>query len=662
MRRKRTLTCWIACLISIGAAAQQSSQDLTTISLEDLLNTKITTVSKSPQTLRDSAASVSVITSDDIRRSGAESIPELLRHVIGLDVARVNGTTWAISSRGFNSQWANKMLVMVDGRTVYDPLFSGVFWDIQDTLLEDIDRIEITRGPGGSVWGANAVNGVINIITKPSSATQGFLAMGGGGNIQRGFGGFRYGGKLSDNTQYRVFTKFDIQDADWKTTETNASDSAQWRAGFRSDTKLGRSDSLTLTGEVYTGSDNTPWTLPTLTAPYHTEFLNHAGMYGGFMAQEWDHVYKNGSDSTLRTYYEYGDRAWTNMGLHRSTVGAEFQHNFAWGSRQQFSWGGGLRYTDDSTASKGLGVALSPALTENGIGDTFVEDSISFWRDRLTVTLGSKLQYDNFSGYEFLPTVRALYKLNRQNRIWVAVSRAARTPSRADLGIVADLYTVPAAPVPVLVQLHGNKKFGSEHMAAYEAGYRWQPNKRFTLEASAFYNHYTGVETAVQADNGFEMSPTPHAVADVVYVNGLHGPSYGGEIETHWSLSERFKLSASYALLRASLGPDPGINLLSPPSNNDSPRHTLLAEGSYRLRKTVEFGTFVRAMSSAKDAGAAKYTQMNAHVRWILGEHSDFSINGEDLLSQKTPEFSIPETTVSALLGRRVFAKFTWQF
>ena len=280
-------------LLCSPACAQRQDPDLSSATIEELMNIRVTSASRNPQTLHDSAAAVSVLTAEDIARSGANSIPELLRRVIGLNVGRINGTTWAVSARGFNWQFANKMLVLIDGRTVYDPFFSGVFWDIQDTMLEDIDRIEIIRGPGGSLWGANAVNGVINIITKPAGETQGGLLVLGGGNLEHGIGSVRYGGKIGRHTAYRVLGKYKDESSD-RSLSPSEYDLTLTRGGFRTDTEMSPGNTLKVTGEAYGGMNNSVWQQPLLIPPYVEEWQNRATVAGGFMTAEWNHLYGNG--------------------------------------------------------------------------------------------------------------------------------------------------------------------------------------------------------------------------------------------------------------------------------------------------------------------------------------------------------------------------------
>jgi len=651
----------LALLLSATLPAQRQGPDLSSATIEELMNVRVTSVSKHPQSLRESAAAVSVVTAEDIARSGANSIPELLRRVVGMNVARINATTWAISARGFNSQWANKMLVLIDGRTIYDPFFAGVFWDIQDTMLEDIDRIEIIRGPGGSVWGANAVNGVINIITKPAGETQGGLATVGGGNHERGFGSVRYGGKLGDRTNFRVFSKYK-NDNSTRPVSPDEYGLNLARAGFRTDTEISRSDVLTLSGETYGGMDTSVWQQPLLQQPYAADYQDHAALAGGFVTAEWNHVYRNGSDSILRSYYEYHGRSADNLDHHRHAFEVDVQHNFRVGIRQRISWGGAVRYLGDSTSSQGRGIRFSPPSSSDGIASLFVEDAVSVLGERLLFTFGSKLQYDGYSGTEILPTVRGIWKPDHRHAVWAAVSRAARTPTRLDRDLITDVFSYPTPTLPLVAQIRGSRHVSAEHVLAYETGYRWQPAQSFTVDAAAFYNRYADLIGYQDGATEFSPQPSPHFVLPWNFTNAFDGPSYGGEVQTKYQVSERWRLGAGYAFLRQSTHLKPGMTLVRPEIPDTSPRHTLLIESSYRVFKNAEASAFLRTMSSAVAANAPSYAQLDVTMRAKISETAVLSLNAEDLFSRREPEFGLTSGNEPAARGRSIYVKLTWQF
>ena len=649
-------------IVGTGALAQTDpAKDLTAVSLEDLMNTKVTSVSRRQQSIADSAAAVSVLTSEDIRRSGASSIPELLRHVIGLDVARVNATNWAVSARGFNSSFANKMLVLIDGRTVYDPFFGGVFWDIQDTLLEDVDRIEVIRGPGASVWGANAVNGVINIITKKTVDTQGGLLVASAGNVERGSGAVRYGGTIGQKTQYRIFSKYsDVNANDVDRLGPSDDNLSMLRAGFRIDSALNSRNQLTVSGEFYSGQDNSVWQQAVIGQPIALQYQNPTNLLGGFGLGEWKHAFSNGSDSILRVYYEKHQRSGLDIDLQRDTYDVDFQHNFSVGSRQQITWGLGYRYSADQTIATDKGLVLLPASDTNAMGNGFVEDTISFLDSRFKLAVGAKVERSGFSNLELQPRISGIFKFNRRHSVWAAISRASRTPDRADIGVQADVLGIAPSPLPGLVRVFGSSHVDSEHVAAYEAGYRWQHSKLFSLDAASFYNRYAGVVGAVPGIPSVQQVPTLYVLVPTIETNLFNGPSYGGEVQSHWVLTDRWRFNANYAFLRVSLKA-PGNSQMAP-SNSDSPRHTFLADSSFQVNRRIETNVFLRAMSSTPGAGGPAYAQLGARIGWHLSESSEFSIVGEDLLHQTKPEFTLAQVLVPNVVGRSIFAKLTWHF
>jgi iron complex outermembrane receptor protein len=647
-----------SCIIGTSAFAQTDpSSDLTAISLEELLNTKVTSVSRRQQSISDSAAAVSVLTSEDIRRSGASSIPELLRHVIGLDVARVNGTNWAVSSRGFNSFFADKMLVLVDGRIVYNPIFGGVFWDEVDTMLEDVDRIEVIRGPGASVWGGNAVNGVINIITKKTADTQGGLLVASGGNVERGNGAGRYGGTIGKKTQYRIFAKYSDLNSDGSGPGPNRSDLSMLRGGLRVESQLDSENKVTISGESYSGQDNSVWTEGVIGQPVPQPYQNPINVAGGFVLGEWDHAFRNGSDSLLRFSYEKPKRT----GLDLTSYDVEFQHNFSVGSRQQISWGFGYRYTTDTTAVTGRGFKFVPASDTTSLGNGFVEDTFAFLGSRLKLSVGGKIERSDFSNWELQPRISGIFKLNRRHSVWAAVSRANETTSRTDRAIQADVVGLAPNPLPGLVRAMGNPNLKAERVAAYEAGYRWEPLKRVSVDAATFYNRYSDLVGQLPGTPSVQQVPTLYVLVPTISTNEFSGPSYGGEIQSHWILSDRWRLNVNYAFLRVSLKA-PATGSQVGPANADSPRHTFLIDSSFQLNRRIETNLFLRAMSSAPDANAPAYAQLGARIGWHLSESSELSLNGEDLLHQARPEFSPAQILVAGVVGRSISAKLTWHF
>lgn len=400
------------------------------MSIEDLMEIRVKSVSKKEQRLSRAASAVFVITAEDIRRSGATNIPDLLRMVPGLDVAQVNSSTWAISSRGFNDEAANKLLVLIDGRTVYSPLFGGVFWDVQQIPLEIIERIEVIRGPGAAVWGANAVNGVINIITKKASDTQGGL-ISGGGTYDQGFGTALFGGKLRNDTYYRAFVNGFNQNHFIGLAAQNGHDAWDvYRTGFRVDSKLGAKDSITFQGDAYNGSEGEVVAAVTSLVPPQPQILNlRLGLGGWDLLSRWDRAISSTSETTLQVYFDRTNRGDSTYGEGRDTFDVDFQHHIGWGSRQDFVWGLGYRATSDSIRGS-LRVTFNPPGESNRFSSSFVQDEIAIIPQSLYFTIGTKLEHNPFTGFGVQPDARIAWLANHKNMFWASVSRAMRTPTR----------------------------------------------------------------------------------------------------------------------------------------------------------------------------------------------------------------------------------------
>ncbi len=470
------------------------------------MNVEVTSVSKKEQKLSQVAAAIFVITQEDIRRSWATNIPDLLRMVPGLDVGQIDANTWAISARGFNSEFANKLLVLIDGRAAYALLFGGVNWDTQDVPLEDIDRIEVIRGPGGTIWGANAVNGVINIITKRAVDTPGVLAVAGGGTHEREFGTTQYGGKIGNHEDYRIFAKYlNVGHFDDPSGQ-NADDSwHQLHGGFRVDSELTDHDALTTQGDLYTGNEGSIIVHSILFPPYNVNVERVARFSGGNVLTRWKHGFSNGSDATLQVYFDRYTRSGPEAHEVRNTVDLDFQHHLGWGTRQDLIWGLGYRYSADQTVGT-IDQAYLPANLSGQLFNFFVQDQITLKPDRLSLSAGAKLEDTYFTGFDLEPSARLAWTPNHRHTFWAAISRASQTPTRRreNLNVV-----LAALPGPVEITLLGNPKVKSEHVIAYELGYRTQLNGKLSVDAASFFNVYHDVESAEPQPSFVDTNFTP---------------------------------------------------------------------------------------------------------------------------------------------------------
>ncbi len=525
-----SVICLIACT-GVPACSGQTP-DLTQKSLEDLMNIDVTSVSKKEQKTSQVAAAVFVITPEDIRRSGALNIPDLLRMVPGLDVAQMDGGKWAISARGFNGQYSNKLLVLVDGRTVYTPTFAGVYWDSQNIPLDSIERIEVIRGPGAAVWGANAVNGVINIITKSADTTQGGSLSASNGNAMIGPETVRYGGKARGIGAYRVDAEgFHVGS---KPTPTGANGQDDWRlihGGFRTDTTLSAKDSLLTEGEAYQGDAGEMVFVPVSLSPPENATLALRDRYSGWnLFSRWSHSFSPQSATVLQVYFDRLTRGDQTYGIGQNTLDIDFQHHLAWGARQDIVWGGGYRISADGTIQT-LRITFWPQDSTRQLFSLFAQDEIAVRPDRILLSIGARLEHNYYTGFNVDPSARLVWTADNKNMFWAAVSVAHRTPSRVDSDVQANIEVLPGPQgLPLLVGFLGNPNETNERLTAFDAGYRNALTSSFSLDTAAFYNHYSHLNSEEPGATTVETNPPPtHLDLPVVIGNGLYGETNGVE-------------------------------------------------------------------------------------------------------------------------------------
>ena len=611
--------------------AESGVAQLKKLSLEELMDIEVTSVSKHPERLSETASAIQVITQEDIRRSGATRLPEALRLASNLEVAQIDSRRWAISARGFNSPFSNKLLVLIDGRTVYTPLFAGVFWDVQDTLLEDIDRIEVISGPGATLWGANAVNGVINIITKDAKDTQGALLAGGGGTELNGFGGMRYGGALGPNLQYRVYGKYFDRDGTVLPDGRDASD--DWhmgQGGFRMDWDASEGNAFSVQGDGYDGR------------------ISQAGadsidVSGANVIGRWSHTFYEGSELTLQLYYDRTHRDIPGQfSEDLDTYDVDFQHRFPLGERHDIVWGLGYRLIEDDVSNSPAVEFLPPQVSRQWFSG-FVQDEIALVKDRVHLTLGTKIEHNDYTGFEFQPSGHLAWRLSEQQTLWSAISRAVRTPSRID----RELFVRVDDPD---LRIDGGPDFDSEELLAYELGYRFQPFSRLALSLAAYYNDYDDLRSR-------ENRP-----ADVVELaNGLEGESYGVELTADYRATDWWRLRAGYTELRIDLRPKPGSTDTTRGSNesNDS-EHQFSLRSSLDLPGHWELDAAFRYVSRIDNQQVPAYGELDVRLGWRPSPELEFSIVGQNLLHDHHVEFGALPTP--AEIERGVFAKVLWRF
>jgi iron complex outermembrane recepter protein len=642
--------------------SQSKPIDLTDRSLEDLMNVEVTSVSKKEQKLSQVAAAVFVISQEDIRRSGATNIPDLLRMVPGLDVAQINANTWAISARGFNLQFADKLLVLVDGRAVYTPLFGGVNWDTVDVPLEDIDRIEVIRGPGGAIWGANAVNGVINIITKESTDTRGGLVVAGGGNIQQELGTAQYGGGVGKSSDYRVFAKYLNDDHFPDLNGQNGGDG--WHllhGGFRVDSILSAKDSLTVQGDLYTGSEGDVIVHSSFNPPENTPVDRLADLSGGDVVARWHHTFSDRSDTTFQFYFDRYSRSGPESSEVRNTFDFDFQHHFAWGARQDLIWGLGYRHTADQTVGT-IDQSFVPPDQAGQLFNSFIQDQITLKPDRVFLTVGTKLENSYFTGFDLEPTTRIAWTPASRHTFWAAVSRAGRTPTRRD----EDLNAVLAAlPGPAELVLLGNPKAKTEHVIAYELGYRAQPLDHLSIDATVFFNSYQNLQSVELLPDVLQTNPSLLIHRETLG-NDLHGTTSGVELSANWKVTDRWTLSPGYSFLEMHIHGDPtdprdtaGVASIQ----GTNPVHQAQLRSHVELSRMFSWDATAYFVDRLPSPQIASHTRIDTQLTWRMAERMSLSFVGQDLLRDHHVEFNDPLQSVnSSQIKRSAYAKFTCRF
>jgi iron complex outermembrane receptor protein len=602
-------------------APAQSIQDMQHMSIEDLANIEISSVSKTAQALSDAPAAVYVITHNDIMRSGATSMPDILRLAPNLQVADVTSNSYAVSARGFNGTAASKLLVLIDGRSVYTPFHSGVSWDVQDVLPENIDRIEVISGPGATLWGANAVNGVINIITRESGETPGGALELGGGNLERR-ASLQYGGRLSDELSYRAYAETFYRANDKTATGANARD--DWnksQGGFRFDwTPSG--DLVTLQGDFYKGSE--------------TELSGSPEAISGHnVLVNWNHQIKDGSALQVRAYYDYSTFSIPGVaGDYLNTYDLDIQHSFSWGSAQSIVWGGGYRVERDNfptTLSSTQPLFFSPASRNLKLGNVFVQDGIAA-TDSLNLVLGVKLEDDPYSGLAALPSARASWKVTASDTLWAAASHAVRAPSRLD----RDLFET-VGPTAVIV----GGDFQSEKLDAYELGYRGQISPDASLSVSAFYNVYDDLRSAEYA---------PGRRLPVMFANRMDGNTYGVELWGKYQIEDWWRLAVGFNWLHKNLHFEPGSSGIAGVAiAGDDPAYQFSLSSAMNLSHGVTFDLDLRNIGALPDPASPSYVELNARLAWAVSESIEISLVGSNLLHAHHLEFG--STTAPLQLG-----------
>src|SRR5437870_2609604 len=612
-----------------------SAEALKKLSIEQLMNLQVTSVSKRPERLSQTASAIQVITRDDMRRSGASSLPEVLRLATNLQVAQVDARQWAISARGFNSTTANKLLVLIDGRTAYTPLFSGVFWDVQEVPLADIDRIEVISGPGATLWGANAVNGGLNVITKDAKDTQGLLVSGGGGSEQRGFGTVRYGSAPGSAARARIWGRgFDRASTVLPSGQDAGDDWHLWQGGFRMDWDAATANRVTLQGDLYDGRVSQPSPAADI------------AVSGGNVMAKWSHTISEQSSLAAQLYYDRTHRDIPNLfGEDLDTYDVDLQHATRLGARHDVVWGLGYRVINDRVVNSASLAFLPPHVARQWFTG-FVQDELALVPNRLHVALGTKIEHNDYTGFEIQPSGRVNWRLSPSRTLWAAVSRALRTPSRIDRELFARV-----SPTSFLA---GGPGFRSEKELAYELGYRHQQGF-LALSVATFYNRYHGLRSVEQLN--------PPAADTLVIDNGQDGESYGAELTADYHVTDRWRLRAGYTELRVHVWPNPGSTDASRGATESQiPDRQLLLLSSVDLPAHLGLAAWFRAIDDINDQLVPAYAELNATLTWQPTSKIDLSLVGQNPLHRRHREFGAATSPTRRDIERGVYGAVAWRF
>jgi iron complex outermembrane receptor protein len=639
-----------------------SGEPLKQLSLTQLGDVEVTTVSKEPEEVWKTPAAVFVITQDDIRRSGATTIPDVLRLVPGVEVAQVDSDHWSIGIRGFGAALASKLLVLIDGRSVYTPLFAGVYWQVQATPLEDIERIEVIRGPGGTIWGANAVDGVINIITRSAKDTQGSMLTLGGGNVDQGTGAFRYGGGNGRGFNYRIYGMGFTRSPQFHSDSRNFDDWRMGQTGFRTDWDKGTRDTFTFQGDVYHEIAGETTTYALYSPPSQVTVDANAELTGGNLLARWKRVVNDRSDFQVQAYFDRTNHFEPEFHETRDTFDIDFLHHLTLPKQQNFLWGLGARVSPSNLTQTVPTIDFEPNRLADQIYSGFLQDEISFFSRRLSLTVGSKFEHNSYNGFEVQPSGRLLWNRTPRQSFWTSVTRAVRTPSRIDDDVsLTDFATT--TPLPIYLRVDGNRDFRSEKLIAYETGFRTLVTSHLYLDLALFYNDYRDLYSWQVGAPFLEDSPPPqHAIIPLLTSNGIRGSAKGFEVTPDWRPASWWELKTSYSHLEMNTKDGPGSN--DPTSaasyEGSSPKHQVVIQSFVRLPKKLEFEQTYRYVSALPAQLVKSYSTGDARFAWQATSQFELSVVGRNLLQPQHSEFG---GDPGALIGikRSVYAKITWR-
>ncbi len=643
-----------------------AEKQLTQLSLEQLGNIQVTSVNKAPEEVWKTPAAIYVITQNDIQRSGATNIPEALRLAPGVEVARINADTWSIGIRGFGTRLSRSVLVLIDGRSVYSPLLAGVYWEVQDTLIEDVDRIEVIRGPGGTIWGPNAVNGVINIITKDSKETQGGLLSGGGGNVQQGLGEARYGGAHGKDFTYRVYGKAFAWAHEYHPDGHNYDSWQAGQAGFRMDWTRNVRDHFTLEGSLYNQDFGESVSITDYEPPQTYIQDGTASLSGGNVLWRWERNQGDKKGFLLDAFYSRDNRHELNFGDLRDTYDVDYlqRHPF---KRQELSWGASIDISHGFNPMVTQGLYFLPQSRTDQLYTGFIQDEIALKPNQLQLVVGAKILKTNFTGLLAEPNVRLLYTPTATQTLWAAFTRAVRTPADVERDFYLSSYLGPAPNgLPFFARFNANPNFTSENLNGYELGYRRMVKSRLYVDVATFFNQYSNLfsEELTGGPAIEDVPPPQHVIVTAQFGNSYKATTEGGEIAAEWQPTNFWRLTGSYSFLEMHIKiADPNaINVGSPlTTQGSSPQHQVLVQSNFDLPKSVTADFQVRYVSSLPGLMIPSYWTGDVSLGWHVTKQVLLSAVGQNLFQPYHYEYSYdPRGPVG--IERSFFGRITWRW
>lgn len=635
---------------------QANGEPLKQLSLVELGNVEVTTASKEPERVWKTSAAIFVLTQDDIRRSGATSIPDVLRLIPGVEVARISSNQWSVNIRGLGSGFSKSVLVLIDGRSVYTPLYAGVYWDVQNVLLGDVERIEVIRGPGGTIWGSNAVNGVINIITKNAKDTRGTYAFTSVGNVDQNESGVRYGGAYGNNLNYRAYAMGFGRTPEFHTDGSNYDAWQLGQAGFRTDSQLTNRDTLTVQGDLYKGIVGQQVAIASYSPPAELNKNGTEDVSGANFLGRWRRELGNTSDVQVQAYYDRTYRLGPQLGETRNTFDIDLIHHFVLKGRNEVIWGFGARWSPSDFIQTVATLNFLPHHQDDNIYSAFVQDQIAIVRNKLWLTIGSKFEHNIFTGWENEPNARLLWTPTSHQTLWAAVTRAVRTPSRIDEDL--QLTGLAQANPPVFACICDNRQVVSETLLGYEAGYRKLVTSSFYVDVAAFHNKYNDlVSYGDEAISTVASPPPPYTLISLRAVNGIMGSTNGGEISPDWEVTHWMEFKATYSYVSLNFEDKQTHTKTSQVSSYEgsSPHNEATAQILFHLSKGLEFDPTYRYVGALPALLVNAYQTADARLGWHFAKEFELSVTGQNLFQPRHAEFG------PVRVERSAYAQITWR-